>query len=148
MVDDGFDLEVLDRDELGLADLPPPLDYLNVRILQCHDVWHTVAGYETTGLHEVAISGFQMGQFGHQYSATFLALVLTTLAWTQPIEATGFTLDTILSGYRHGRETPPLLGVEWESIWHLPISEVRAAVGVTPYDSPYPAGLLEELRSA
>src|SRR5665213_1402879 len=72
VVDDGFDLEVLDRDALDLADLPRPLDYLNIRILQCHDVWHLVAGYETTGLHEVAISAFQMAQFGHQYSSMFL----------------------------------------------------------------------------
>lgn len=148
VVDKGFDLEVLDRDSLGLAELPPPLDYLNVRILQCHDVWHEVAGYETTGLHEVGISGFQMGQFGHHYSSTFLALVLTLAAWTLPFEATGFTLDIILSGYRHGRETPPLLGVEWEAIWDRPLDDVRRLLGVSPFESPYPAGLLEELRSA
>ncbi|HEY0436944.1 MAG TPA: hypothetical protein VGC92_09900, partial [Phenylobacterium sp.] len=53
VVDNGFDLEVLDRDTLGLKDLPPPLDYLNARILQCHDIWHIVAGYRTTALHEV-----------------------------------------------------------------------------------------------
>jgi hypothetical protein len=148
VVDDGFDLEVLDRDSLGLADLPAPLDYLNVRILQCHDVWHLVAGYETTGLHEVAISGFQMAQFGHHYSSMFLGLVLTKVAFTQPFEGTGFLLDTILSAYRHGRETPPLLGVAWEEIWDRPIDEIRLALGVSPYESPYPPGLLEDLRSA
>ena len=148
VVDDGFDLEVLDRDALALAGLPAPLDYLNVRILQCHDIWHLVAGYETTGLHEVAISGFQMGQFGHQYSSMFLALVLTKVAFTEPFEGAGFLLDTILSSYNHGRETPPLLGVEWEAIWDRPVSDIRSARGVVPYDSPYPAGLLEQLRSA
>jgi ubiquinone biosynthesis protein Coq4 len=148
VVDDGFDLEVLDRDALGLDALPPPLDYLNVRILQCHDVWHTVAGYETTGLHEVAISGFQMGQFGHHYSSLFLAMVLTKVAFTQPFEGFGFLLDTILAAYRHGRETPPLLGVDWESIWDRPVEAIREGLGVRPFDSPYPAGLLEELRSA
>ena len=64
VVDNGFDLEVLDRDSLGLQELPPPLDYLNVRILQCHDIWHLVAGHATSGLHEVSVSGFQMAQFG------------------------------------------------------------------------------------
>jgi ubiquinone biosynthesis protein Coq4 len=148
VVDDGFDLEVLDRDSLGLTDLPPPLDYLNVRILQCHDVWHLVAGYETTGLHEVAISGFQMAQFGHHYSSMFLGVVLTKVACTQPFEGMGFLLDTILSAYQHGRETPPLLGVQWEAIWDQPIDEIRSRLGVEPYQSPYSAGLLEVLRSA
>ena len=148
VVDDGFDLEVLDRDALDLAGLPEPLEYLNLRILQCHDIWHLVAGYETTGLHEVAISGFQMAQFGHHYSSMFLGLVLTKVAFTEPFEGMGFLLDTVLSGYTHGRETPPLLGVEWESIWDRPVADIRSALGVAPYDSPYPAGLLEQLRSA
>jgi ubiquinone biosynthesis protein Coq4 len=148
VVDDGFDLEVLDRDALALTDLPHPLGYLNVRILQCHDVWHEVAGYQTTGLHEVGISGFQMGQFGHHYSSMFLGVVLTKVAFTQPFEGTGFLLDTILSAYTHGRETPPLIGVAWEEIWDRPVEEIRVSLGVRPFESPYPPGILEDLRSA
>ena len=147
VVNDGFDLEVLDRDNLGLRMLPSPLDYLNIRILQCHDVWHTVAGYETTGLHEIAISGFQMGQFGHHYSSTFLALVLTKPAFTQNTNVVGFMLDTILSAYIHGRETPPMLGVVWEEIWNQPLDNVRSITGIDAYTSPYEPALLETMRS-
>ena len=145
VVDNGFDLEVLDRDSLGLTDLPYPLDYLNIRILQCHDIWHLVADHKTSGLHEVSISGFQMAQFGHQYSSMFLGMLLAKVAFTQP-DAASFTLDTILTGYRHGRQTPPLLGVEWEAVWDRPIPVIRQELGVTPYDSPYPAWILEELQ--
>ncbi len=145
VVDNGFDLEVLDRDALKLTELPYPLDYLNVRILQCHDIWHLVADHKTSGLHEVSVSGFQMAQFGHQYSSMFLGMVLAKVAFTQP-DAAAFTLDTILTGYRHGRETPPLLGVEWEALWDRPIPEIRQRLGVVPYDSPYPAWILEELQ--
>jgi ubiquinone biosynthesis protein Coq4 len=145
VVDNGFDLEVLDRDSLGLTDLPFPLDYLNIRILQCHDVWHLVAGHKTSGLHEVSVSGFQMAQFGHQYSSMFLGMVLAKMAFTQP-DAVAFTLDTILTGYRHGRETRPLVGVDWPTVWDRPIPEIRELLGVTPYDSPYPPWLLEELH--
>ena len=146
VVENGFDLEVLDRDALGLHDLPAPLDYLNVRILQCHDIWHLVAGHATSGLHEVSVSGFQMAQFGHQYSAMFLGMLFTKIAFTQPPEAMGFTLDTVLTGYQHGRESPPLIGVEWETLWDQPIPEIRERLGVTPYDSPYPAWMLEEMQ--
>jgi len=146
VIDNGFDLEVLDRDSLGLLQLPPPLDYCNVRILQCHDIWHLVSGHATSGLHEVSVSGFQMAQFGHQYSSMFLGMLQTKVAFTQPPEITTFTLDTILTGYRHGRGAPPLLGVEWETVWALPIPEIRTRLGVTPYDSPYPAWILEEMQ--
>ncbi len=147
IVDNGFDLEVLDRTALGLDRLPPPMDYLNARILQCHDLWHIVGGYETTALHEVAISGFQLAQFGHPYSAMFLGMVLTRLAFERP-EGAPILLPTILSAWTHGRRTTPLTPVAWETIWDLPVAEVRTRLGVTPYVSPYPADLFEQLSVA
>jgi ubiquinone biosynthesis protein Coq4 len=147
IVDNGFDLEVLDREALGLDKLPPPLGYLNARILQCHDLWHIVGGYETTVLHEVAISAFQLAQFGHHYSSMFLGMVLTRVAFERP-EGGPLMLDTILAAWTHGRRTPPLLGVDWPAVWDLPTAEVRRRLGVQPYASPYPADLFEQLSAA
>ncbi|MGB8857640.1 MAG: Coq4 family protein [Ilumatobacteraceae bacterium] len=144
IVDNSFDLEVLPRDQLALSTLPVPLGYLNSRILQCHDLWHLLAGYDTTILHEVAISAFQLAQFGHHYSSVFLAVTVTKVALSQPA-ALELMLDTILSGWTHGRETPPLLGLPWEAIWHEPIETIRATHGVAAFASPYPANLLELL---
>lgn len=146
IVDNGFDLEVLDRDALGLADLPAPLGYLNARILQCHDLWHLVGGYRTTGLHEVAISAFQLGQFGHHYSAMFLAMVLAKSA----LHGLGapMMMDVIASAWTHGRESPPLLGVDWPSVWDLPVEQVRERLGIAAYASPWPADLFEQLAAA
>jgi ubiquinone biosynthesis protein Coq4 len=147
ITEQGFELEPLDRDALGLDSLPQPLGYLNARILQCHDLWHIVAGYETTALHEVAISAFQLAQFGHHYSAMFLATALTRLAFERP-EGGPILLDTILQAWVHGRHTPPLLPVKWETIWDRPVAQVRAKLGVTPFVSPFPADLFEQLRAA
>jgi ubiquinone biosynthesis protein Coq4 len=146
IVDNGFDLEVLDRDALGLADMLPPLDYLNARILQCHDLWHILAGYRTTRLHEVAISAFQMAQFGHHYSSMFLAMVLARIGFERP-EAGPLFLDTILSAWVHGRESPPLLGLDWPTLWVLPSDDIRRRIGLTPYASPWPADLFEQLKA-
>ena len=147
IVDNGFDLEVLDREVLGLDKLPPPLDYLNARILQCHDLWHITGGYQTTALHEVAISAFQLAQFGHHYSSMFLGMVLTRIAFERP-EGGAIMLPIILSAWAHGRRTPPLLGVNWEAVWDRPLDQVRQQLGVTPYVSPFPADLFEQLSVA
>jgi ubiquinone biosynthesis protein Coq4 len=147
IVDNQFDLEVLDRDALGLRNLPAPLDYLNARILQCHDLWHIVGGYRTTGLHEVAISAFQLAQFGHNYSAQFLAVATANVSLKRP-EGLGIIYEVILSAWRHGRATPPLLGVHWESIWHKPPEQIRDMLGMSAYPSPFPADLFEQLRAA
>jgi ubiquinone biosynthesis protein Coq4 len=147
IVDNNFDLEVLDRDALGLAKLRPPLDYLNVRILQCHDLWHIVGGYHTTALHEVAISGFQLSQFGHNYSAQFLALITARAAFRQQM-GVPLLMEITLSGWRHGRNTPPLLGVDWPEIWKTPTDAIRERLGVSIYKSPVPPDLIEQLERA
>jgi ubiquinone biosynthesis protein Coq4 len=141
IVDNGFDLEVLDRDALSLRDLPAPLNYLNARILQVHDLWHLVGGYRTTGLHEIAISAFQLAQFGHAYSAWVLAVTLAS-ASVEPVRY-GVLSGVIAAAWSHGRATPPLLGVDWPSVWAEPIGTVRERLGVTAFESPWPADLFE-----
>lgn len=148
LVDNGYDAEVLDRQALGLDDLPPGLSYLNTRILQMHDVWHLAAGYRTTSLHEIAISSFQLGQFGHNYSAMFLAVVLTIASTTRP-EGLPILLQIIAEAWRHGRTTPALMAINWEQEWHKPIATIRKEQGIQAFKSVLPADLLETLaRSA
>lgn len=147
IVDNKFDLEVLDRDVLGLAKMRPPLDYLNVRILQCHDLWHIIGGYHTTALHEVAISGFQLSQFGHNYSAQFLALITARAAIRQQV-GVPLLMEITLSGWRHGRNTPPLLGVDWPAVWWKPTGAIREDLGVSLYNSPVQPDLIEQLERA
>jgi ubiquinone biosynthesis protein Coq4 len=147
IIDNNFDLEVLDRDALGLAKLRPPLDYLNVRILQCHDLWHIIGGYHTTALHEVAISGFQLSQFGHNYSAQFLALIAARAAFRQQA-GVALLLEITLSGWCHGRSTPPLLGVDWPAVWAEPTQSIRDRLGVSQYKSPVAPDLIEQLQRA
>ncbi len=144
IVDNGFDLEVLDRDALALNNLIAPLNYLNTRILYAHDLWHIVAGYQLTALHEVGLSAFQLGQFGHNYSAMFLAVVLASAAFGEP-EGFDLLLETILAGWRHGRETAPLILVEWNKVWHKPVDAIRREHGVAPFASPFPPDLFEQL---
>jgi len=147
IIDNNFDLEVLDRDTLGLAALRPPLDYLNARALQCHDLWHLVGGYHLTALHETAISGFQLAQFGHNYSAQYLAFIIAKTAVNRP-EGIPLVFEVTLTGWRHGRETPSLLGVNWKDVWDKPADKVRERLGVSVYSSPIPPDLIEQLAQA
>lgn len=142
IVDNKFDLEVLDRDEIGLSNLPQPLAYLNTRMLQAHDLWHITGGYETTSLHEIAISAFQMAQFGHNYSAQFLSIT-AVLGANAPAPAYSVLMDTITSAWVHGRQSPALILIPWEDVWHQPVETIRETYGLSTYDSPHPAALIE-----
>ncbi|MFT7141609.1 MAG: ubiquinone biosynthesis protein Coq4, partial [Sulfitobacter sp.] len=142
IVDNGFDLEVLDGASLGLSKLPSPLDFLNARNLQTHDLWHLAAGYETTILHEFAIAAFQLAQFGHNYSSSLMA-VMTGVAALSPAVGFPILMDSVLAAWAHGRQTPPMIGIDWESRWNLSVDEIRQSCEIKPYQSPHPANLIE-----
>lgn len=146
IVENKLDLEVLDRDEIGLSDLPQPLAYLNTRMLQAHDLWHITGGYETTALHEIAISAFQMAQFGHNYSAQFLSITAVLGADARG-PAYSVLMDTITSAWVHGRQSPALILIPWEDVWQQPVETIREAYGITPYDSPHAPALIERGHS-
>jgi ubiquinone biosynthesis protein Coq4 len=147
IIDNGYDLEVLDRNAIALSQLPHALHYLNARILQMHDVWHLVAGYETTSSNEIAISAFQLAQFGHHYSSMFLAAVLTISTFKEPM---GFTIlmQIMTEAWRHGRETPVMMNIEWEKEWNNSLDSIRRNHRIPTYQSIFPADLLESVESA
>lgn len=147
ILDNGYDPEVLNRDDIGLDQLPHVLHYLNARILQMHEVWHLVAGYETTGTGEIAISGFQLAQFGHNYSAMFLAAVMAIGTFKEP-RAFNVLLQVIFEGWRHGRQTPWMMDIPWEAEWDSQLDDIRAKYGISVYRSVFPADLMEAAASA
>lgn len=147
IVDNGYDPEVLERDSIGLAELPHSLHYLNARILQMHDVWHLVAGYETTSSNEIAISAFQLAQFGHNYSSMFLAAVMSISTVKEP---RGFTIlmQIITEAWQHGQNTPVMMDIEWENEWNNSLESIRNAHSIPTYESVFPADLLESIEDA
>jgi ubiquinone biosynthesis protein Coq4 len=146
IIDNGYDPEVLDRNSLALSELPHSLHYLNARILQMHDVWHLVAGYETTSSNEIAISAFQLAQFGHNYSSMFLAAVMTISTFKEP---RGFTIlmQIITEAWQHGRETPVMMNIEWENHWNNSLEEIRSTHDIPTYRSIFPANMLESIEA-
>ncbi len=146
IVDNGYDPEVLDRESIKLSAMPHCLHYLNARILQMHDVWHLVAGYTTHSSNEIAISGFQLAQFGHNYSAMFLAAGTAMSATKEP---RGFTvlMQIITEAWQHGCETPAMMDIEWEHEWNNSLESIRSKYKIPTYRSVFPADLLESIEN-
>lgn len=119
-----------------LRHMPPPLNHINVQVIQSMPLWGLVAGYSLRGLDRVALGGFLMGQVGHHYSALASAITLTTAAVRRP-ENLEVVLDCLFKGWMHGRETPPMIQVAWEPLWRLRVDEAREALEINAFDSPY-----------
>ena len=112
-----------------------------------HEVWHLVAGYETTSSGEIAISGFQLAQFGHNYSSMFLAAGMAMGTFNEPH---GFTvaLQIICEGWEHGRNTPPMMDIKWEDEWETSLENIRAKYDISPYQSVFPPNIIESATEA
>lgn len=119
-----------------LRHMPPPLNHINVTVIQSLPLWALVAGYTTRALDRVALGGFLMGQVGHHYSALASAVTLTTAATTRP-EHLEIILDCLFKGWAHGRESPPLITVDWTPLWAMRVDQARQALQLTAFESPY-----------
>jgi ubiquinone biosynthesis protein Coq4 len=133
----GYDLEVINADDVLLPPIFPAQNRTNRRILQLHDVWHLFAGYGFTAQGEVGISAFQLAQFGQNYSTRFLAVVTTATCLTKLVDINQF-ITLIAEGWRHGRRAPPLMPVPWHKLLGKSISELRTEMGVAPFKSRSP----------
>ncbi|WP_293677369.1 hypothetical protein [uncultured Phenylobacterium sp.] len=123
-----------------LRQMPPPLDYINLQVLQSRIPLGLVGGYSPVWLDQVAFGGFLMGQVGHHYSALTTAVILSAISVNRP-PGLELVLESIFRGWVHGRATPPLIGVPWEELWDLRVDQVREALQVVPFDSPYLAAI-------
>jgi ubiquinone biosynthesis protein Coq4 len=121
-----------------LRHMPPPLNHINVHVIQSMALWGLVAGYTSRTLDRIGFGAFLMGQVGHHYSALASAVTLTAAAVRRP-DNVEVVLDSLFKGWAHGRATPPLIGVSWAPLWPLRIDQVREALQITPFDSPYAA---------
>lgn len=133
----GYDLEVIDADTVLLPPQFPAQNRTNRRILQLHDVWHLFADYGFTAQGEVAISAFQLAQFGQNYSTRFLAVSATSLCLSRLVDPDRF-ITLIAEGWRHGRVSPPLMSVPWHQLLDKPIPELRRELGVKPFQTRTP----------
>lgn len=140
LTENNFDIEVLDADAVVLDGDFPAINRTNRRILQLHDVWHLFAGFDFTPGGEVAISGFQLAQFGQSYSARFLAVV-TTLISIHAAPLADIIIALISEGWRHGRQTPPLLSYPWHEKLGQSIEDLRSELGASEFKSQF-EGLL------
>jgi ubiquinone biosynthesis protein Coq4 len=133
----GYDLEVINPDDVMLPPVFAAQNRTNRRILQLHDVWHLFAGFGFTAQGEVAISGFQLAQFGQNYSTRFLAAT-TTMMCLRPVVDIDQFIALISEGWRHGRRAPPLMSVEWHKMLGRSIADLRAEMRVAPFKSRTP----------
>lgn len=106
--------------------LPAAPAYVTQRMRQTHDIWHVVTGYDPSLAGEIPLLAFIYAQTG----APAMGLLAAVGAVRHSLEL-GNIFGRVWRGYQGGKRAAFLGNVAWESMWELPLSEVRQRLGVT-----------------
>ena len=107
--------------------VPPTIAYLAQRLRQSHDIWHVLAGYDTSVDDELALLAFSYGQ--SQMPGPAVLAVVGALRFTPKFPK---AIPKVWEGFRRGKAAKSLLTVRWEDLWATPLAEVRERYGIRP----------------
>ncbi len=105
------------------------ISYLRKRARQTHDIHHVVLGYPAIDIGEMAISAFYLAQHRVPLSCMLIGVGFFIATFKQPHRIDEL-MEAIIMGWTMGKRAKPVMGIKWEELFHLPISEVRKIVNI------------------
>ncbi len=116
----------------NLVNLPTttPQELLLQNLYATHDIWHVMTGWGNDLPGEMGLGGFYAAQLGAPaFFALLLSLLFFNSVFFQPATLRE-RMDAFAAGYEMGRRAEPLFGLEWPSLWSMPIEQLRAQLGL------------------
>jgi ubiquinone biosynthesis protein COQ4 len=113
----------------------PDLAYLGKRLMQVHDFWHVLTGYNRDPIGELGVLAFGWAQL-HTYGIGYL---LAVVLWQSTREAWGEgrivspLLPFVWRAYKAGRRARFLAPLVLEDLLPLPLREVRDLLAIEPF---------------
>jgi ubiquinone biosynthesis protein COQ4 len=106
------------------------VDQLLAHLFSTRDLWHVATGFGNDEVGEVGLGAFYLAQLPAPFFAFLFAFILLNTVFVKP-QTLRERMEALVAGYQAGREAEPLFGVDWESLWDVPLHEVRARLGLT-----------------
>jgi ubiquinone biosynthesis protein Coq4 len=126
--------EHLDAHGLDPAALPRPevhtnAQYVRAHMLETHDVWHVLTGFEADVAGELGLCAFSLAQVGSPFAVGILAGGLAnTLLFAMPER--DVRMRAVVRGWLLGKRAGLLFGAAWARMWDMPLEAVRARFGL------------------
>jgi ubiquinone biosynthesis protein Coq4 len=122
--------------ENNLTPFSPPIppdsaaNYVRLRSLQTHDLWHLVVGYGLDIPSEAALQAFYLGQRHGTFGAVLISAVMMHAAIFKPQELPRI-MQGLGEGYERGLRAGPLFAIRWETLWDRPLDDLRRELGIS-----------------
>jgi len=107
--------------------LPPDAEFVHYRLIDMHDLLHTVTGYGRDGMGEICILEYQGVQFKSR-GLRLLSYAAVTEVWKRYPDTPA--LKCVWEAHRIAKEADWMATVDWESLLPQPIEEVRELLNV------------------
>jgi ubiquinone biosynthesis protein COQ4 len=110
-------------------------EFIDTHIRETHDIWHVVTGSSIEMTGEIQLQGFCVAQL--QLSRFWMALLTKNLfkSLVYDIEVADLYLTALTHGWMMGKTARPLFGIDWTTMWDIPLSQVRASLNIIDFDS-------------
>lgn len=106
--------------------------FLLKRYRETHDIHHIVTGYAIDEIGECELQAFYYGNLGLRH-AGFIAFASFPALFTYPPNGLRDVVPfarRIWAAYKRGQRCPMILGVPFDEMWALPISEIQQRIGL------------------
>ena len=108
--------------------------YFRAHLYETHDIWHAVTGFGVDFVGELGLQGFYLSQIPGPLPSLLVAVGFVRGAIYDRHLIKPF-MNELSRGWRMGERAKPLFGVKWDSLWHVPLSDVRAELGIAETDA-------------
>jgi len=97
---------------------------------ETHDIWHVVTGCKTDILGEIQLEAFYVAQL--EVTRFWLALLAKNLLKSAlyDLEISTQYMESLTEGWTLGKKAEPLFGIDWNTLWTIPIDQVRTSLNI------------------
>ncbi len=108
-------------------ELKDPRSVMAARVVDMHDLWHVLNGWDSDIYGEIHLLGYSYAQLGG-WAWLILGLIANSiLATLGRFEGLGYLRNSI----RRGRRATLLVAVDWEAMLPLPLEKVRLQLSIS-----------------
>ncbi|MEP0900333.1 Coq4 family protein [Leptolyngbya subtilissima AS-A7] len=107
-------------------------DYLIAHLAEVHDIWHVVINADTSMAGETKLQAFVAAQLrASRFSFAMLAKNLLKAA-VEDLDLAEQLMDALTEGWRMGKQAYPLFGMQWNTLWDIPLVKLQAKWNLLP----------------
>jgi ubiquinone biosynthesis protein COQ4 len=102
------------------------LNYVTTHMAEIHDIWHVMIDADVDMPGEMKLHAFTAAQFRYaRFSFAMLAKNLMKAA-VDDLELAEEWMNAMTEGWVMGKRAQTLFGVQWQTLWQVPVKELRA----------------------